>query len=562
MKSKLFGHAFALGILTVCGGAEFRSADIRLDKPLGSGFLAFSDNIRRFDVKLTKPMDLSSAAGLAFQVKCADPQVLTDCWLLFKTGDGYYRASFPVPPKADTWTSCTVLKRDVRLYHWNAHISLHEVFVKPDPGLLPDWSRVTEFQIVLSLVIDRTTRDGAVAVRDFAALDAGSPAAAAAVAASDTAENQAFARVAAHPPARPGRRFLATHVWGLDWNWDATCRMLKEGGVTDIIPLMTYGGYAYYGGSKIEIPSPLIDAHGDPLKLCLAACRKYGLKCHVWRSCWGLSTESSKAFVDMVRSDGRLQVSFGGESERWFCPTHPANVRREIDGLLELSALGADGIMLDYFRYPDADHCFCPRCRARFEKSLGRTVADWPAGVRSDAELAKRWSAFRRDLLTDVLRTIRTEVRRRAPQLEVSAAVAATVEGADARGQDWPAWCRAGLLDRLFPMCYNSTSKLLRRDLETLIRIVGGTPTKLTPMTCFACGDIPFLSLDEICRQIDTVQSFGRDGDLAFFRLTEYAPYVLEALRKGPLAESAGDRNGIPPGENRLTCPEVRPGQK
>ena len=36
---------------------EFRSADIRLGKPLNSAHLSFSDNIRRFDVKLEKPMD-------------------------------------------------------------------------------------------------------------------------------------------------------------------------------------------------------------------------------------------------------------------------------------------------------------------------------------------------------------------------------------------------------------------------------------------------------------------------------------------------------------------------
>ena len=57
-------------------------------------------------------------------------------------------------------------------------------------------------------------------------------------------------------------------------------------------------------------------------------------------------------------------------------------------------------------------------------------------------------------------------------------------------------------------------------------------------MTCFACGDIPFLGLDEICRQISVVRSFGFE-DLGFFRLTEYVPYVLKALRQGPLAEAS-----------------------
>lgn len=534
MKSAVAGLVLAAGALAAFGGTEYRSADIRLDKPLNGGHLNFSDNIRRFDVKLAKPMDLSQAAGVTFQAKCADPALLTGCWLLFKTGDGYYRTSFPVPAKTGEWTDCTVLKRDVRLYHWNTHISLHEVFAKPNPDDLPDWSRVTELQVVFSLEIDRTSADGSVTVRDFAALDPASPACAAAIAASDAAAAKMRAEVAKHP-SRPGeRRYIATHVWGLDWNWDATCRMLKAGGITDVIPLMTHAGYAYYGETKIEVPSPLLAVHGDACKLCLAACRKHGLKCHPWRSCWGLSSASPKEFIDRMRAEGRLQVSFDGKAERWFCPTHPANVQREIDGLLELAKLGASGILLDYFRYPDSDHCFCPRCRAQFEKSLGRQVADWPADVRKDPDLAAKWSVFRRGVLTDVLRTIRREVRRQAPDLEISAAVAATPEGGEARGQDWPQWCREGLLDRLFPMCYNSTSKLLRQDVEKLSRLLKGTPTKLTPMTCFACGDIPFLELDEICRQIDTVRAF-ETKDLGFFRLTEYAPYVLDALRQGPL---------------------------
>ena len=88
-KTTLALAALAASFICAAAGAETRSADIRLEKPLLSAHLSFSGNIRRFDVKLEKPMDLSSAAGVSFQVKCADPQVLTDCWLLFRTGHGY-----------------------------------------------------------------------------------------------------------------------------------------------------------------------------------------------------------------------------------------------------------------------------------------------------------------------------------------------------------------------------------------------------------------------------------------------------------------------------------------
>lgn len=65
------------------------------------------------------------------------------------------------------------LKEDVRLYHWNSHISLYEVQLKPAQEDLPDWSRVTELQVVFSLEIDRTTADGSVAVRSFGFEDLG-----------------------------------------------------------------------------------------------------------------------------------------------------------------------------------------------------------------------------------------------------------------------------------------------------------------------------------------------------------------------------------------------------
>lgn len=57
----LASAALAASLVPMAFGAEFRSADIRLGKPLNSAHLSFSDNIRRFDVKLEKPMDLSSA---------------------------------------------------------------------------------------------------------------------------------------------------------------------------------------------------------------------------------------------------------------------------------------------------------------------------------------------------------------------------------------------------------------------------------------------------------------------------------------------------------------------
>ena len=236
-----------------------------------------------------------------------------------------------------------------------------------------------------------------------------------------------------------------------------------------------------------------------------------------------------KETLERFRSASRHQVDFKGSDGTWLCPTHPDNVQRVIEGMLELVEGGADGIMIDFFRYPNLNYCFCARCRGLFEKRLGRKVEPWPQAVRSDLELADEWSRFRCDTLSEVFGEVSRKVKAAAPELELSAAVAATVKGAIDRGQDWPRWCRDGGLDVLYPMCYYSTAKMLARDLPDLQRAVVGTRTKLSPMIAFASGDIPFAEPAELAREIETLRKNGI-RDLAFFRLQEYAPQCLDAL--------------------------------
>ena len=515
------------------GGAG--SLTVKLEQPLERTMRYHFDNMQRFDVTNAEPMDLSRAAGVKFELRCEDPSVLTGCWLLFKTGDGYYRAAAEIPPKAGVWTEVTVLRKGVRLYHWNTHISRCELEADPKPTDLPDWRRVSGFQIVFSLAIDRTSPDATVSARGFEPVAEGSAEARAAEEAFAAAERRRTDEVAAFPSRSGERRFLATHVYGLDWDWDATCRMLAERGITDVIPLTSYAGRSYFK-SAFEPPHALIDRKGDALRQCIAACRKHGLKCHPWRCSWVLGevlNETDKA--ELVR-DKRLQVGFDGQfhPDHFLCPTHPVNVRHEIEAMMELADMGASGVMLDYFRYANRKFCYCERCREKFESTLGRRLSDWPKCLTADAELNVKWQAFRRGVLTEILRTVRAEMRRRAPQVELSAALFAVIEGAYEVGQDWPSWGKEGLLDFMFPMCYFSSAKQLKREVGRLQDATRGAKGKLVPMISLACGAIPFNDPVEIARQISVVRGAGID-DLAFFRLEEYLPYAFDMLRKGPL---------------------------
>ena len=494
------------------------SMSLSFEKPLASGDLKFCDAMRRFDVNLEHPMDLSAAKGVSFELKCEDPSIIENVWLLFRSGNGYYRAAAEKPAKAGEWTLTKVYKSDVRLYHWNTHVSMWEMMKRPDEKDIPYWSRIEGFQLAVAIDIDGTSADASVSVRDFRPLT----------------EGESTAKMALPErkfKALPGeRRLICTHVWGVDHDWDKTCRMLSSYGITDVSPLITFGGYAYYK-SRLGITHPLVAEYGDALRLCADACHKYGMKCHPRRGCWSLGIRVTKETIDRFRGDGRLQVNFKGTDGGigWLCPTHPANVQREIDGMVELAESGADGIMIDFFRFPGASFCFCERCREKFERRIGRKVEPWPGAVRSDKSLADEWTRFRCDTINAAFDLVASKVKEAAPGIELSAAVAATVTLGQDRGQDWPSWCRSGKLDVVYPMCYYSTDKMLKRDLPALIKAVSGTRTKLSPMIAFAAGDIPFTEPAELAREIETLRANGI-RDLAFFRLQEYAPQCLEAL--------------------------------
>ena len=139
------------------------------------------------------------------------------------------------------------------------------------------------------------------------------------------------------------------------------------------------------------------------------------MKCHPRRSCWSLGLRVPPETLEKFRNADRLQVDFKGSDGTWLCPTHPDNVQREIDGMIELAKAGADGIMIDFFRYPNANYCFCTRCRGLFEKKLGRKVEPWPQVVRSDPALAEAWSRFRCDTLSEVFSVVSRKVRAAAP---------------------------------------------------------------------------------------------------------------------------------------------------
>jgi uncharacterized lipoprotein YddW (UPF0748 family) len=120
-----------------------------------------------------------------------------------------------------------------------------------------------------------------------------------------------------------------------------------------------------------------------------------------------------------------------------------------------------DGIHLDFVRYPDGgDWGYSAAALARFDAETGRT--DTP--VPGDGQ----WQQWRRDRVTDLVRTVYEDATAIRPELVVSGALIAYGKGPSTEAewqltptmvsvlQDWHTWLREGYLDLGVPMNYDS----------------------------------------------------------------------------------------------------------
>ena len=364
------------------------------------------------------------------------------------------------------------------------------------------------------------------------------------------------ARIAAREKAKEERR-LAIRAWladcpsktgehrafwchsarglGGDHNWDSSIRFLKGTGFNAILANHCWGGVAFYD-SKVVPVAPEVATRGDALKDCLAACRKYGVKCHVWKVCWNMGSYTSQAFADRMAATNRVQVASNGTVKgRWLCPSNPDNQQLEIDAMCELARKGVDGIHFDYIRYPDLNHCFCTGCRTRFEAFVGGPVTNWPAQVRADEALKAKWAEFRASNITKVVKAVAERVRAESPGVQISAAVFKTpATDADTIGQDWPRWCREGWLDFVCPMDYIDSAAMFRSQVRMQKEAVG--KVKLYPGIGLSCWTNDGEDAVRLAKQIQAVRDLGLGG-FTVFNFDRRAEAVLPLMRLGVTKE-------------------------
>ena len=179
-------------------------------------------------------------------------------------------------------------------------------------------------------------------------------------AAFDAAKSKAEAQtkkdiewVAGLPPKKgEWRAFWCHSARGLGGrhDWDSSIALLKRNGFNAILPNLAWGGVAYYRSSVLPVHES-VQERGDAFDECIAACRKHGVECHVWKVCWKMGSGTDGDFAKRMSAEGRVQVGYNGKKEdMWLCPSHPENLKFEENAFLELAKKGPDGIHFDYIR--------------------------------------------------------------------------------------------------------------------------------------------------------------------------------------------------------------------
>ena len=339
-------------------------------------------------------------------------------------------------------------------------------------------------------------------------------------------------RAAALPDVKGERRLVWCHsAWGISgMDWDASAKFVKDCGFTDIIANLAWGGMAFYP-SKVLATVPETAERGDALAQCLAACRRHGLKMHVWKVNWRLGHGATKEFVAKLEAAGRLQKKTGDGTANWLCPSNPINLAEEIDAMCELAEKGVDGVHFDYIRYPGMQSCFCDGCRERFEKSIGVKVADWPHDLSRIPDLHRKWIEFRCANITALVEGVAKRLRKTHPKTEISAAVFRNAaQDRVGVGQDWGRWCREGWLNFACPMDYTESTAVFRNQVRRQGRMSCGVP--LYPGIGLSVWQEDGLAPKRMAEQIEVVREAGLTG-FTVFNLDRHAQACLPCFNFG-----------------------------
>ncbi len=292
----------------------------------------------------------------------------------------------------------------------------------------------------------------------------------------------------------------------------------------------------------------------DPLALTIAEAHRRGLKVHAW-----LNT-SLLANLDALPADPKhvynahpewLAVPRAVASELYSVSPRDALYRQRIvewskanRGELEGVYAGPanpkvrehiyriwmdiiqnypiDGMHFDYVRFasPDFDYSRIslktfsnwlePQLTASERDTIKKTLKVNPLAATD--KYPEKFGDFQREQVTTLVERIYHAVKKRRPDVIVSAAVFANDENAFTRRfQDWRRWLRMGIVDAACPMAYTTDTAIFKKQVEVAISTAHAAGRRV--WAGIGAYRIPAESTVE---KINTARTIGADGIILF----------------------------------------------
>lgn len=302
-----------------------------------------------------------------------------------------------------------------------------------------------------------------------------------------------------------------------DVSWDEAVRTLRDAGFTRLTSGNCAPNLVRYKSRVLPVSGEVAE-RGDELDAFFAACRKHGVESEVCLRCFKNQQTSDKTpeFDRWIESEDRGYVAKDGtKSREWLCPNHPFNRKLVVDACLELAQKGADAISLDYIRYPNADGCWCKRCRKSIAEAGGDPVR------------------HRKDVIALTLRDVRRRLKEVAPRTHLCASVLIDPGGfAGKVGQAWEEWCAEGLLDEVEPMDYVDDPKEFERLVRRQKMLAHGV--RLIPYLGPSLWPDDFHAEWRAAEMIGICRRLGCEG-FAWFTCDDRTNRILATLRKSVL---------------------------
>jgi uncharacterized lipoprotein YddW (UPF0748 family) len=308
----------------------------------------------------------------------------------------------------------------------------------------------------------------------------------------------------AAPPSGVETRaiWVVRHALASPGRVDRVVEIASECNANTLLAQVRGRGDAFYK-SDIAPPAEILGGAPegfDPLDQMIKRAHAAGMEVHAWLNVylvWSAGAPPSdprhvvNAHPDWIsiRSDGtRLVEMVPSEFQEekiegmYLSPGNP-DVKRHLRDIVREVATRypVDGIHLDYVRYPEPIVGYEPPTRTEFAREFGLDPVqiDHPdsmtltvIGADKLPDLRLKWIQWKRDQVTDLVRTLRNDLDLLGRPIKLTAAVIADQNAALNRYlQDWPTWLKEGYIDAAIPMAYSPSTSVVARQLSAALSI-------------------------------------------------------------------------------------------